>query len=178
LPDIERSTIYSPAEWEDLYNKAEKLFSVNSTSFDDSIRHQLVKHVLLDAYANKRTFTGMPLACARNQPNKEYVEWTCPATILGDLSEPGYNGKLFELRSNTQCLKLQLDTATGKVAWVIVKDLMKDSTYAIQANKYILCAGAVLTVGILANSGFDSKILPALVSVELNSHAYLRRMKN
>lgn len=165
FPGIERSTLFTDEEWDDLYSRAEALFSTNQTSFDNSIRHQLVKHVLLDAYkSTSREFTGMPLACSRNQPNQEYIEWTCPATILGDLSQPGNDGKLFELRANTQCLKVQLDTATGQVAWVVVKDLMKDRTYAIKAKKYVICAGAVLTPGILVNSGLDAQ-LPALVSL-------------
>jgi hypothetical protein len=58
----------------------------------------------------------MPLACERNKPNQQYVEWSCSATILGDLAEPNSDNKLFELRANTQCTKLQLDTATVQVA--------------------------------------------------------------
>ena len=61
-------------------------------------------------------------------------------------------------------MQLQLDPSSGQVAWVVVKDLMKARTYTIKANKYILCAGAVLTVEILVNSGFNSHNLPALVS--------------
>ncbi|KAK5118592.1 hypothetical protein LTR85_008057 [Meristemomyces frigidus] len=163
FPGIERSTIFTPSEWQSLYGKARALFHTNSTSYDQSIRHQLVKHVLLDAYKGTgREFTGMPLACQRNEPNKDYVEWTCPATILGDLSEPGYDGGLFELRPNTQCVQVQIDPVTGQVAWLVVKDTMQDRTYAIRASKYVICAGAVLTPGILFNSGLGQETLPAL----------------
>lgn len=161
-PKLERSDIFTNEEWEDLYAKAETLFRTNQTTFDHSIRHQLVKHVLLDAYNNKRVFTGMPLAGIRNQPNREYVEWTCPATILGDLSEPNHDGKLFELRANTQCTRLRLDTTTKQVAWVEVHDLLSEKKYKIKANKYVVCAGAVLTTGILVQSGLDIE-LEALV---------------
>jgi choline dehydrogenase-like flavoprotein len=41
---------------------------------------------------------------------------------------------------------------------------LNDKTYAIKAKKYVVCAGAVLTPGILVNSGLD-KQLPALVSL-------------
>jgi pyranose oxidase len=168
LPGLERSTLFSDNEWDELYHQAETLFRTNRTTFDKSIRHQLVKHVLLDAYkSTKREFSSMPLACDRNRPNREYVEWTCPATILGDLSEPKNDNKLFELRANTQCTKLQLDTATGQVAWAVVSDLLNDRAYAIKAKKYVVCAGAVLTPGILVNSGLDAQ-LPAPVS--LRSH--------
>jgi pyranose oxidase len=165
LPGLERSTLSSDNEWDELYHKAETLFHTNRTTFDQSIRHQLVKSVLLDAYKSTgREFSSMPLACDRNKPNREYVEWTCPATILGDLSEPNNDNELFELRANTQRTKLQLDTATGQVAWAVVSDLLNDKTYAIKAKKYVVCAGAVLTPGILVNSGLD-KQLPALVSL-------------
>lgn len=162
--NLERSTLFSDTEWSNLYSKAEELFRTNSTSFDDSIRQQLVKHVLQDAYKNtSREIISMPLACKRGEKNKNYVEWTCPATILGDLSKPGYSGD-FEIRPNTQCVKLQLDDGTGQVAWALVKDLLQDETYYIMAKKYVICAGAVLTPGILFNSGFTTATLPALVS--------------
>lgn len=165
-PDLERSKIFSPDEWENLYAEAEKLFRTNRTMFDDSIRHELVKHVLLDAYENKREFTGMPLAGTRNEPNREYIEWTCSATILGDLSEPKNDSKLFELRANTQCRSIQLDNLTDQVAWVEVEDLLRNKVYAIKANKYVVCAGAILTTGILVRSGFDTR-LKALVSAAI-----------
>lgn len=163
-PKIERSTLFSDKEWEVLYSRAEKLFWTNSTSFDKSIRQQLVKHVLEDAYKHKkRELRSMPLACKRSVPNKDYVEWSCAATILGDLAEPGRGGKNFELRANTQCIRLQLDDRNEQVAWALVKDLMQDTKYYIRAKKYIVCAGAVLTPGILFNSDLADK-LPALVS--------------
>jgi hypothetical protein len=43
---------------------------------------------------------------------------------------------------------------------------LNDKTYAIKAKKYVICAGAVLTPGILVNSGLDTQ-LPALVSLPL-----------
>jgi pyranose oxidase len=160
---LERSTLFSDTEWDALYPEVERLFGTNSTSFDDSIRQQLVKHVLQDAYSGRsREIRSMPLACKRGEKNKDYVEWSCTATILGALSEPGSSGNL-EVRANTQCVKLQLDSQTGQVAWAVVKDLLGDESYYIMANKYVICAGAVLTPGILANSGFDKGSLPALV---------------
>lgn len=161
-PKIERSPLFNDEEWENLYNRAEELFWTNSISFDDSIRQQLVKHVLQDAYG-KRELLSMPLACKRPFPNQEYVEWACAATILGDLAEPGHHNKHFEVRANTQCLKLQLNEQTGQVAWALVKDLMQDKKYYIKAKKYVVCAGAILTPGILFNSGLKDN-LPALVS--------------
>ncbi|KAH6988139.1 hypothetical protein BKA56DRAFT_578416 [Ilyonectria sp. MPI-CAGE-AT-0026] len=160
-PGIERSTLFSDEEWDDLYTRAEEILGTNSTSFDDSIRQQLVKSTLEGAY-EKREMLSMPLACKRSEKNKEYIEWACSATILGDLANPRYSGDLFEIRANTQCVKLQLDDNDGQVAWAVVKDLMSNEKYKIKAKKYVICAGAVLTPGILFNSGFTTDELPAL----------------
>lgn len=170
-PGIERSTLFNDQEWNELYDKSEKLLNTNSTSFDDSIRQQLVKHVLADAFKEEgREMLSMPLACKRSEQNKEYVEWSCPATILGDLANPRYDGDAFEIRPNTQCLKLQLDSADNQVAWALVKDLMSDKKYYIKAKKYVICAGAILTPGILFNSGLKEN-LPALVSFSTARHS-------
>jgi len=159
---LERSDLFTDEEWSELYSTAEGLFRTNSTSYDDSIRQQLVKYVLGNAYKD-REIISMPLACERSTRNKEYVEWTSTATILGDLSEPDYKGDLFEIRRNNQCVKLQVDEETGEIAWAYVHDLLKNEKYYIIAKKYVVCAGAVLTPGILFNSGITSKELPALV---------------
>ncbi|KAK3372257.1 hypothetical protein B0H63DRAFT_496837 [Podospora didyma] len=160
-PDIERPDLFSPEEWDALYAEAEKLFWTNSVSFEKSIRQQLVKHVL----ANKgkdpnRKILSMPLSCKRSARNKDYVEWGCAATILGDLSEPSYRGDLFTMKPNTQCIALERDAA-GQILWAVVKDLLADEVYHIEAKKYVITSGAVLTPGILYNSGFAGE-LPAL----------------
>ncbi|KAI0118221.1 pyranose oxidase [Nemania sp. FL0031] len=163
FPGIERSDLFTNEEWDKLYDRAEKLFWTNSTSFDDSIRQQLVKHVLQDAYEAKgRELLSMPLACKRSTDNKEYVEWTCPASILGDLAEPNNKNKNFEIRPNTQCIKLLVDPSTKQVKLAHVKDLMSNEKYYIKAKKFVVCAGAVLTAGILFNSEGLAETLPAL----------------
>lgn len=157
---LERSPLFTGKEWSELYAAAEKLFRTNDTSFDNSIRQQLVKYVLNNAYKDtSREIKSMPLACKRSEKNKDYVEWTCSATILGHLSESSHSSN-FEIRPNTQCVKLKLDQETGQVAKALVKDLLKNEQYYIVAKKYVICAGAVLTPGILFNSGFTT--LPAL----------------
>ncbi|KAK7398015.1 hypothetical protein QQX98_012623 [Neonectria punicea] len=162
-PKIERSTLFDDAEWDELYTKSEKMLNTNSTSFDDSIRQQLVKHVLTDEFKDEgRKISSMPLACKRSEKNKEYVRWSCAATILDDLSDPKYGGGSFEILPNTQCLELQLDSTDNQVAWALVKDILEDRKYYIKANKYVICAGAVLTPGILFASNFTKDLLPAL----------------
>jgi pyranose oxidase len=159
---LERSDLFTDDEWDELYSTAEKLFRTNSTSFDDSIRQQLVKYVLGNAY-DSRGIISMPLACARSAGNKDYVEWTCTATILDDLAKPDYSGGKFEIRPNNQCLEFQLDPDDGQIAWAYVKDILANKKYYVIAKKYVVCAGAVLTPGILFKSGLTTETLPALV---------------
>ncbi|KAF5612475.1 pyranose 2-oxidase [Fusarium subglutinans] len=106
----------------------------------------------------------MPLACKRKQGNKEYVEWSCTATILGELSSPEYfykdGERLFDIRPNTQCDRLEVD-AQGQIQFAVIDDLENNKEYYIKAKKYVICAGAVLTPGILYKSGLKGK-LPAL----------------
>ncbi|KAH6889472.1 hypothetical protein B0T10DRAFT_404819 [Thelonectria olida] len=162
-PDIERSKLFSDEKWDELYAELERMMDTNETSFDDSIRQQLVKHTLADAYENvNREMKSMPLACKRSEKNKDYVEWSCSATILGELADPKYNGGAFELRPNTQCIKLERRDVDGKIQGALLEDLMNARKYLVKANKYVICAGAVLTPGILYNSGFRRDTLPAL----------------
>jgi len=51
----------------------------------------------------------------------------------------------------------------GKIEWAPVKNLQENREYRIKAGKYIVCAGTVLTPGILFNSGFRDPEFPALV---------------
>jgi pyranose oxidase len=149
----------------------EAMLDTNDTSFDDSIRQQLVKYTLAKAYEEVRRENGetfsrqiksMPLACERK--NKDYVQWSCSATILGkELSDPKYEGDDFEIRPNTQCVRLVRSDLDGTIQWALVEDLMEGKKYRIKANKYVICAGAVLTPGILFNSEFRRDTLPALV---------------
>lgn len=163
FPDIERSNIFSNEEWTDLYKEAKELFHTTTTAFDYSIRHQLVRHVLLDATDHKREFVSMPLACQRSKKYKEYVEWTAPATILGDLAEPKYDGGLFELKAQHRCTMLARHPITGQIEGARLKDLLNDEYIFVKAKKYVICAGATLTAGILFNSDFVD--YPALVCV-------------
>ncbi|KAK1622117.1 hypothetical protein BDP81DRAFT_335252 [Colletotrichum phormii] len=162
--DIERSDLFSDSEWNDLYTRAEKLFWTDRTLFDKSIRGGLVKSVLTAAYEKKgREVLSMPLSGKRSAKNEEFVEWGCTATILGDeLSDPSKEHDTFELRANSQCVRLIVNQASGEVEAAEVENLLGAEKYLIQAKKYIICAGAVLTPGILWNSGGLKDTLPAL----------------
>ncbi|KXH61283.1 hypothetical protein CSAL01_06598 [Colletotrichum salicis] len=162
--DIERSDLFSDSKWNDLYTRAEKLFWTDRTLFDKSIRGGLIKSVLTAAYEKKgREVLSMPLSGKRSAKNEEFVEWGCTATILGDeLSDPSKEHDTFELRANTQCVRLIVNQASGQIDAAEVENLLGAEKYLIRAKKYIICAGAVLTPAILWNSGGLKDTLPAL----------------
>ena len=88
-----------------------------------------MKHVLQDAYQGaQREIASMPLACKRSQVNKSYVEWTSSATILGDLAEPGCANALFEIRPNTQLVRLNRDDTSdkGNILFATARNLMNN----------------------------------------------------
>ncbi|KAF4814316.1 Pyranose 2-oxidase [Colletotrichum tropicale] len=148
-PTIERSTLFNDEEWDELYTEAEKLFWTNPKIFDDSIRQKLVKSILDKAFEERnRKTANMPLCGRRREKNKDYTEWACTATILGDIA----HAENFTLLPNTQCVRFELDDTTKKVRLVQVENLIDNEKYMIKANKFVVCAGAVLTPGILYNS--------------------------
>ncbi|KAF9875178.1 hypothetical protein CkaCkLH20_07444 [Colletotrichum karsti] len=160
---LERSDLFSDEEWNALYARAEDLFWTDDNLLDDSIRQQLVKKVLGDAFEDRgREIASMPMCGRRGLQNRDYVEWACTATILGDLAEPCARNARFELRANTQCVRLEMDPVTRQVELAQVEDLLENRKYGIKANKYVICAGAVLTAGILWNSGGLRETIPAL----------------
>jgi pyranose oxidase len=162
-PVIERSDIFSNEEWKSLYNKARALFHTTDTAFDHSIRHQLVKDTLLRAHKT-REFVNLPLACQRSTRNPDYVRWTGPATILGDLADPKYNGGNFELKAQHCCTRLLIDAASKHVVGAELTDLLTNEVVLAKAKKYVICAGATLTAGILFNSQIRPETgYPALV---------------
>ena len=150
-PEIERSDIFSDEEWKDLYAEAKALFRTTDTAFDHSIRQELVKDTLRKA-SKGRDFVGMSLACQRSTRNSDYVEWTATATLLGDLADPKYTGGNFELRSQHCCTRLHIDAISRRVIGAELKNLLTNEVVLVKAKKNIICAGAVLTAGILFNS--------------------------
>jgi pyranose oxidase len=163
-PTIERSDIFSDSEWGSLYREAKAMFSITDTAFDHSVRHHVVKDALSRAHPD-REFVNLPLACQRNAINQDYVQWTCSATIMGDLADPRYAGGNFELRSHHCCTGLVVDEASKRVVAAKLTDLMTKELVLVKAKKYVICAGAALGAGILYNSNIRPETgYPALVS--------------
>lgn len=167
--DLERSDIFSDAEWAGLYKEAAGYLKTSRTEFDNSIRQQLVKEKLATAFDKmfpevvpKREILSLPLACKRNELNPDYVTWTATDTILGDT----VNDPKFHLLSNHQCTKVLHDPSSGKIIAATVKNLEEKGRIYVFAKKYVICGGSVLTPQLLFNSGFrpTEGSLPALVS--------------
>jgi pyranose oxidase len=173
-PKLERSSIFSEREWELLYTEAEERIKTNSTLFNDSIRQQLVQRTLEGFhYGNgERKFIPMPLA-AQKLPGQSYLEWSSSSTVFGTITQGPQNSanRLFTLRSQARCTLLHREQNPefadyGKVIGAMCTDLKTDKVFFVTAKKYVLCAGAILTPGIMYNSGWkpESNELPALVS--------------
>lgn len=139
-------------EWDVLYPEAEELIGTSIHEFDESIRHTLVLKTLQKAYATERRhFEPLPLACKRNERNKDYVEWHAAERILRPIYLDPSKRERFTLLTNHRCTRLALDTSqTGehKIGAVEVRDLLEDKSTAdsyITAQVYIVAAGAVAT---------------------------------
>ena len=89
-PIIERSPVMSDNEWDKLYSKAEEFVKTNSHVFDKSIRHNLVKKVLLESTPfseiKEDKYKPQSLPLGVQPPNKDnlYITWSGGDTILGE----------------------------------------------------------------------------------------------
>ncbi|XDG05114.1 hypothetical protein ABKA04_004729 [Annulohypoxylon sp. FPYF3050] len=155
---LERSTLFTDDEWQKLYSDAETLFDTNENVFNDSVRQRLVKKAVAGAVEKGRLVKSMPLACKRPFPDSPYIEWSCTATILGDLADPDIKNNNFDMKPQWQCDMLHITLHNKQVDGAIVVDLMKNEEWLVTAQKYVVCAGAVLTAGIMAKSMYESDI--------------------
>lgn len=166
----ERSDLFTDKEWEDLYTKAEHLFETNSTTFDNSVRQRLVTKILKDAFQTsdpKREVKPMPLACKLGG-RKNRIDWSCTASILGkNLSHASvtdkacYEEQKFSIFEQTQLKHMLIEknaNGTTVVTSAIIQDLENQNLYVVEAKRYVVCGGAVLTAGILANSLYESQL--------------------
>lgn len=171
----ERSDLFKKDEWDKWYGEAEDLFGTNDTTFNDSVRHRLVTKILKDTFAQENAYAdddkktirevkSMPLACKLGK-SKKHIDWSCTASILRDeLSNPDHKDKP-EYSDKLRVLpQTQLDTlliegdGKGKdaVTCAVMVDLETGDEYVVDAKRYVVCGGAVLTAGIVAQSLFKS----------------------
>ncbi|KAI0407768.1 hypothetical protein F4802DRAFT_619913 [Xylaria palmicola] len=172
----ERSTLFNEAEWNTHYTNCEELFNTNQVDFKESVHQQLVKHALEEGFKNdhndpkgrdhqlpqSRKVDAMPLAGKQPEPEKNpsYIEWTCTATILNktlkDTNKMDFSR--FTLMEQTQCEVLHLEKRGNShtVTAAIIKDLVSGEEWVVDATRYVVCGGAVLTAGIMAKSVVSS----------------------
>ncbi|KAI9373406.1 pyranose 2-oxidase [Aspergillus egyptiacus] len=154
---LERSNIFTPQQWKELYQRAEELIGTGTDVLKDSIRQRLVLGILQQKFKG-RGAKALPLA-AEKVPGKNLINWSSSSTVLGDLVT---SGKV-DLRDQHICEKLEFENVDGlvKVKSAIIKNLAKPlktetetDRVEIKARYVVICGGPILTPQLLYNSGF------------------------
>lgn len=149
-PDIERSGLLGDAEWEHLYQRAERLLHTQNGVFDHSVRHQVVREILSHEYPDlPKPFEvqSLPLAVQRRRDNPEMVRWSGADTVLGELADvPDEN---FDLRPEHHCSKLVRSADGRRIEYAEVTNLRDWQTIRVVADQYIVAGGAYLTPQLL-----------------------------
>ncbi|ONI90721.1 pyranose oxidase [Saccharothrix sp. ALI-22-I] len=148
-------------EMKNYYKTAKDIIKTNSTAFDASVRHQLVRTVLKE---EGYPIESLPLAVERRTDNPEFVTWSGTDTVLGDLADPAAQDEnRFRLWPEHQCTELVMNADRTEVQYARVWDLNDwNKEYRVVAQHYIVACNAVLTPQLLHASGFDEDRLPAL----------------
>ncbi|KAF9473549.1 pyranose 2-oxidase [Pholiota conissans] len=156
---VELHKVIPKLNMDSLLNEAGILLNVHSNEFDDSIRHNLVKKGLTDAFTQfpGRTFQNIPLAAERRSDNKDYVTWTGADTILGKWNDT------FDLLTETRVTRVgwedPLRENKSPVQLALVRDLNTGNDRLIVAKAFIIACGSVPTCQILWNSKISEEVL-------------------
>ncbi|KAG8739004.1 Pyranose 2-oxidase [Ceratobasidium sp. 414] len=143
-----------------LLQYAKKLLNVHEDQFEHSIRHQLVKKTLLDAFASQgRTVKSLPLAGERSHPGDEYITWSGADTVLGDFVSAKDERGEDRFKLLTECLVVKFVLEGDKVAGALVRDLRAGQEHIIKAKAYVAACGVVCTPQLLWNSNIHHKAL-------------------
>ncbi|KAF3908308.1 hypothetical protein AA313_de0206893 [Arthrobotrys entomopaga] len=151
-PTLERPKFFSEAEWNRLIGEAQQLINTTFNEFDDSVRHNLVRKALENAFNDERVFSSIPLAC-KNVDGK--IIWSSAATVL----DQTIRSDLFTLLPQHICKRINKNGNT--IVSAEIYDITTQKTKLVKAKQYTICAGAILTPQILYNSGMKQD-LPAL----------------
>ncbi|KAG6382089.1 pyranose 2-oxidase [Boletus reticuloceps] len=132
-----------------LLGEAGTLLNINDDQFDKSVRQIVVKKSL-ESFGDR--VQKMALAVKRRTDNPDYVTWTGPDTILGDV----VGNPNFKLLTEHLVVKVVISEGDpGMISGVSLRDLTKkeNSERLVTAKAVILCCGAIPTPQILFNSG-------------------------
>lgn len=114
-----------------LLDEAGTLLNVHSNEYDGSIRHNLVKKGLIEAFTQfpGRIFQSIPLAVKRRLDNPEYVTWTGTDTILGQWNDT------FQLLTETRVTRVGWVAEAGsRVLFALVRDLKTNRDRVVVAK--------------------------------------------
>jgi pyranose oxidase len=155
-PTVERSDIYSDAEWDRLYSGAEKLLNTHKHEFEGSMRHMAVRDALQEEFSELRDPYGvqnLPLGVERRKDNPVLVHWSGTDTVLGPLAEGNQDREPFILQEQHRCTRLVPSRDGSRIEYAEVEDLIEWHTVNVRAETYIVCCNAYLTPQVLYNSG-------------------------
>jgi pyranose oxidase len=150
-PTVERSPYIPHDEWERLYAEGEDILNTHRHEYDHSMRHNIVKDTLSAEFHDLPApyqVQNLPLAVERRKDNPEFVTWTGTDTVLGDLAD-GAEADRFCLRPEHLCKRLVRSADGTQIDYAEIQDLRNWRTLHVQANTYIVAAGAALTPQVL-----------------------------
>jgi pyranose oxidase len=155
-PMIERSDLIGDAEWDVLYDAAERVMNTHCDVFSSSIRHTVVKEVLSECYGDRLHapygVQELPVAGERRRDNSEFVHFTGADTILGPLlDKPDDFQARFTILPEHR-VKM-LGTYGSRVEYALVHDLITSRTIRFEADLFVLAGGSILSAQVLWNSG-------------------------
>ncbi|CCO35141.1 hypothetical protein BN14_09256 [Rhizoctonia solani AG-1 IB] len=110
-----------------LLQRGKELLNVRTDQFDTSVRHQLVKKALADAYQHRGiSVTSLPLAAERSKDNDTLVEWSGMNTVLGNYidAKDAHGRNRFKLL--TECLVIKFEAnpdAPNIIKSALIRDL-------------------------------------------------------
>ncbi|KAF8714535.1 GMC oxidoreductase, partial [Rhizoctonia solani] len=165
---IERS------EMRKLLERGKKLLNVHTDQFDTSIRHQLVKKALTDAYQSRGiNATNLPLAAERSKVNDTLIDWSGMNTVLGKFidAKDAFGRNRFKLLTEYLVVKFEADPdVPGKIKSALVRNLRTRKEEEIKAKVFIATCGVICTPQLLWNSGIRHKALGCFLTG--HSHSF------
>ncbi|MFF0220444.1 GMC oxidoreductase [Streptomyces vinaceus] len=153
-PVVERYRGVPDADWERYYGEGEAILGVSRHEFDSSVRQRLIIDALREEFPELPEgyeVQGLPLAVKRRTDNPRMVRWAGTDTVFGALADGGE--ERFTLLPSHLCTRLVRDATGSRIAYAEVRDLDRTCEIHVEAEDYVVAAGAVLTPQLLWASG-------------------------
>lgn len=152
-PTIERNDLFPNDR---LYSIAENLLNVDQHVYDNEIRNVLVADRLKTYLKGKVDPNyppqGLPLAVKR--VNDQFVDWSGPSVILGNLAEvPPRGDEHFTLKTESICKRLSFKNS-GDVEYAELFNPKTGNTTRVFADTFVVACGQVGCAQLLNASGY------------------------